>query len=40
VGTIEGRSSVKVGAIDETLMRKGAAITIPKPVRAVRVPIG
>lgn len=39
-GAIEGRSSAKVGAIDETLMRKGAAITIPKPVRAAGIAIG
>jgi hypothetical protein len=36
---IEGRSSAKVGAIDETLMQKGAAITIPAPVRAMGVAI-
>ncbi len=37
---IEGRDGAKVGAIDETLTRKGAAITIPKPVRAMGVAIG
>ena len=40
VGAIEGRSSAKVGAIDETLMRKGAAITIPVPVRTMGMAIG
>ncbi len=36
----EGRSSAKVSAIDETLMRKGVAITIPNPLRAMGVTIG
>ncbi|GGE98096.1 hypothetical protein [Sphingomonas prati] len=40
VGTIEGRSSAKVGAIDETLVRKGTTIAIPKPVKAMGVEIG
>lgn len=31
---IEGRDGAKVGAIDEALTRKRAAITIPVPVRA------
>ena len=37
---IEGRDGAKVGAIDETLVRKGAAITIPKPVSAAGMAIG
>lgn len=37
---IEGRDGAKVGAIDETLVRKGAAITIPVPVRATGLTIG
>jgi hypothetical protein len=37
---IEGRSYAKVGAIDETLARKGAAITIPVPVRTMGLAIG
>jgi len=41
VDAIEGRDGAKVGAIDETLARgKGAAITIPAPVRAVGIAIG
>ena len=36
---IEGRDGAKVGAIDETLTRKGAAITIPRPVRTMGVAI-
>lgn len=39
-GAIQGRSSAKVGAIDETLMRKGATIAIPRPVRTMGVAIG
>lgn len=37
---IEGRDGAKVGAIDETLVRKGAAITIPVPVRVAGMAIG
>ncbi len=37
---IEGRDGAKVGAIDETLTRKGAAIAIPMPVRAMGMAIG
>ncbi len=37
---IEGRDGAKVGAIDETLTRKGAAIAIPVPVRTMGVAIG
>lgn len=37
---MEGRSSAKVGAIDETLMRRGAAIAILRPVRTLGVAIG
>jgi len=37
---IEGRSSAKVGAIDETLMRKGATIAAPVPVRTAGIAIG
>ena len=37
---IEGRDGAKIGAIDETLTRKGAAITIPVPVRAAGMAIG
>ena len=36
---IEGRDGAKVGAIDETSMRKSAAIAIPAPVRTPRVAI-
>ncbi|MEP9404449.1 ATP-binding domain-containing protein [Sphingomonas silueang] len=36
---IEGRDGAKVGAIDETLTRKGAAIAIPLPVRAAGMAI-
>jgi len=39
-GAIKGRSSAKVGATDETLVRKGATIAIPKPVRAAAIAIG
>jgi ATP-dependent exoDNAse (exonuclease V) alpha subunit len=34
---IEGRSSAKIGAIDETLMRKGVTIAIPVPVKAAGI---
>lgn len=34
------RDGSQVGAIDETLTRKGAAITIPKPVKTMGVAIG
>lgn len=37
---IEGRDGAKVGAINETLTRKGATITIPMPVRAAGMVIG
>lgn len=37
---IEGRDGAKVGAIDETLAREWAAITIPAPVRAAGIAIG
>jgi hypothetical protein len=37
---IDGRDGAKVGAIDETLTKKGAAITIPVPVRAMGMAIG
>lgn len=37
---IEGRDGTHVGAIEETLTRKGAAITIRKPVKTMGVAIG
>ncbi|MES2449117.1 MAG: hypothetical protein V4610_00995 [Pseudomonadota bacterium] len=37
---IEGRDGTHVGAIDETLVRKGAAIAIPAPVRVAGMAIG
>ena len=37
---LDNRDGAKVGAIDETLTRKGAAITIPAPVRAAGMAIG
>lgn len=41
VDAIEGRDGAKVGAIDETLLRrKVATIAVPAPVRALGIAIG